>query len=124
MIIILIFSIEVFGNDGIDQWRGPDHDGCYPEENLLKSWAEEGPDILWDIEGVGDGFSSVTVHKGIAYVSGKKDSIEFLTAIDGKGNELWQLPYGLACRQSFPETRGTPTIEGNRIYVISDRRIS
>jgi outer membrane protein assembly factor BamB len=121
LITVLIFSIEVFSIDGIDQWRGPDRDGCYPEKNLLKSWIEEGPEMLWDFEGVGDGYSSVTVHNGIAYVSGKKDSIEFLTAIDQNGNQLWQLPYGLACRQSFPETRGTPTIEDNRIYVISGR---
>jgi len=55
------------------------------------------------------------------YATGKKDSIEYLTTVDTAGNQIWQIPYGLACRQSFPETRCTPTAEGNRIYVISGR---
>ena len=45
----------------------------------------------------------------------------YLTAIDRNGKLKWQMPYGLACRQSFPESRCTPTVEGNRIYVISGR---
>jgi len=45
--IVLIFSIEVSGNDGIDQWRGPGRDGHYPEDNLLKIWPEKGPALLW-----------------------------------------------------------------------------
>jgi len=35
------------------------------------------------------------------------------------GNIKWQLPYGRAWNQSFSESRCTPTIEENRIYVSS-----
>ena len=80
ILIIFLISPYVFGNDGIDQWRGPDRNGHYPESNLLKEWPENGPELLWTYEGIGDGYSSATVSNGVIYVSGKKDSVEFLTA--------------------------------------------
>ncbi len=121
IIFFLLISKSLFASDDIEQWRGPDRNGHYPEKNLMKSWPVNGPELLWSFEGIGDGYSSATISNDIVYVSGKKDSIEFLTAINTNGEQLWQIPYGLACEQSFPETRGTPTIEGNRIYVISCR---
>jgi outer membrane protein assembly factor BamB len=42
-----------------------------------------------------------------------------LTCIDFEGNLKWQVPYGKGWNQSYPNTRGTPTIEGDRIYIIS-----
>ena len=29
------------------QWRGADRSGLYPETNLLNSWPETGPALLW-----------------------------------------------------------------------------
>jgi len=46
-------------------------------------------------------------------------SRNYLTCIDFNGEEKWQLAYGKAWNQSFPNTRSTPTIEGDRIYIIS-----
>jgi len=103
------------------QWRGPNRDGISTETGLLKQWPPEGPKLLWSIEGIGAGFSSIAVSNHTIYTTGKKDSLDYLTAIDRKGKMKWQMAYGLACRQSFPESRCTPTVEGDRIYLISGR---
>jgi outer membrane protein assembly factor BamB len=59
---------------------------------------------------------------GIIYATGRQDSIEYLSAINQQdGQFLWKIPYGLSVRRSFKETRCTPTIEGNRAYMISGR---
>ena len=53
------------------------------------------------------------------YLSGIKDSIEYLTAMDLKGKIRWQNPIGPAWNQSFPESRCTPTVDGDRVYVLT-----
>jgi outer membrane protein assembly factor BamB len=104
------------------QWRGPDRNGIYPVEGLFEQWPESGPEELWSAEGIGKGFSSVTVMEGTILATGRIDSTEYLTAIGQEdGRILWQLPYGSGIRRSFKDTRCTPTIENDRAYVVSGR---
>lgn len=119
-LIFLFFSLGLFAQE-IAQWRGPHRNGRYPENNLLKEWPQNGPEQLWSIEGIGTGYSSVSVGDGIIYATGFKDSLDYLTALDINGNVQWQIPYGRGCRRSYRETRSTPTVEANRVYVISGR---
>jgi outer membrane protein assembly factor BamB len=121
MIVLLLFSNWMTAQD-IAQWRGPERSGIYPETGLLDKWPEEGPELLWNMEGIGKGVSSVSVADGVIYATGRKDSIEYLSGIDpANGNLLWQIPYGLSPRRSFKETRSSPTIEGDWIFLISGR---
>lgn len=121
LIWALFYCLPFSESDGIAQWRGPERNGVYPEKNLLKFWPETGPEMLWNVDGIGNGYASASVSDGIVYVTGKKDSIEYLSAFDKQGNQLWQIPYGLACRKTYAETRCTPTIEENYLYLISGR---
>lgn len=101
------------------QWRGPERDGIYPETGLLKAWPEEGPELLFSTSDLGKGYSSAVLHNGVYYVAGMKDTLDYLTAIDESGNIKWQLAIGRSWEDSFPDTRSTPTVDGNNIYVIS-----
>jgi len=101
------------------QWRGPNRDGNFPDTSLLKVWPEEGPEILFSTEGIGKGYSSAVASRDMIYATGIKDSIEYLTALDHKGNILWQKPYGRCWNKSFPEARCTPTVDDNRVYVLT-----
>jgi outer membrane protein assembly factor BamB len=105
----------------IAQWRGPDRNGIYQETGLMDEWPQNGPQVLWTQSDIGLGFSSAVVMDSIAYVTGKKDSVEFLSALNMEGRVLWQIPYGLTGRRTYQETRVTPTIEGKRIYLVSGR---
>ena len=105
------------------QWQGPDRSGVYPESNLLTSWPAEGPALLWSVEGIGKGYSSAVSDGTRTYVTGMKESNDCLTAIDSRGNILWQVPFGKSWEKSFPETRTTPTVENGRVYVISGNGI-
>ena len=103
----------------IYQFRGPDRDGKFPETNLLKEWPEGGPELVVAYEGIGNGWSSVISNGEYIYASGKIEDLDHLTCIDFEGNKIWQVAYGQSWDQSFPNTRSTPTIEGDRIYIIS-----
>ena len=102
-------------------WRGPDRSGTYHETGLLKSWAEEGPTLLWETLDVGKGYSSPVVVNEKIYVTGmtEAEDTEFFSAYTLDGKKLYQVDYGTPWKESYPDTRTTPTIVDNRAYVIS-----
>lgn len=120
ILLVHILVFLVLATDAqIYQFRGPDRDGKFPEKGLLKEWPVGGPRLLLEFEGIGEGWSSVISNGKYIYASGKADGMDQLTCIDFEGNLKWQVVYGRSWDQSYPNTRGTPTIEGNRIYIIS-----
>ena len=43
------------------QWRGPERNGISQESGLLKQWPAEGPKLLWQVNDIGDGYSTPAV---------------------------------------------------------------
>ncbi|MDP4289963.1 MAG: PQQ-binding-like beta-propeller repeat protein, partial [Bacteroidota bacterium] len=116
---LLLLLIPFFAQSQVNQFGGPHRNGSYPDKNLLDKWPDGGPQLLLTVEGIGTGWSSaVTTDKAI-YITGMKDTLDYLTSIDFTGKINWQVPYGRAFTKSFPDTRCTPTIEGNKIWVVS-----
>lgn len=118
---LIIFAIVFISETSaqVYQFRGPNRDGKFPESKLLKEWPEGGPELLLEFEGIGEGYSSVISNGQYIYASGKKGDTDYLTCIDFEGTQRWQVAYGKAWDQSYPNTRSTPTIEGDRIYIVS-----
>jgi outer membrane protein assembly factor BamB len=112
-------TTEVASDDGAPFWprfHGPKGDNISPDTGLLKEWPEGGPALIWKAEGLGDGYSSVTTANGLIYTAGNKDGKTLVTAVDLDGDTVWQRPNGAPWTGSFPGTRGTPTIDGDRVY--------
>ncbi|KPK82561.1 MAG: hypothetical protein AMS27_14465 [Bacteroides sp. SM23_62_1] len=115
---LIVFSpISVLAQTA--QWRGENRDGHFNETGLMQSWPEKGPELLFSVEGVGKGYSMPIVDDGVVYITGNKDSMDYLSAVDLMGNTKWSVPYGPAWYRTFQESRGAPTIVGDRAYVIS-----
>jgi outer membrane protein assembly factor BamB len=115
--IFLFLVLET--NAQLVQWRGPNRDGIFHETRLLNIWPESGPEQILEVEKIGKGWSSPILVGDIIYTTGMIDTLDYLTAIDMQGNIKWQVPYGLSWNKSFPDTRSTPTVEDDRIYVQS-----
>jgi outer membrane protein assembly factor BamB len=105
------------------QWRGPRRDGIAAETGLLKSWPAEGPPQVWRASGAGNGYSSFAVAGNRLYTMGAKGNQEFLLAYDtATGRPVWETPIGERLEQDRGDgPRGTPTVDGNRIYSITGR---
>lgn len=116
-VFLLLFISSL--NAQLVQWRGPDRDGHFPETGLLKEWPESGPETILEAEGIGKGWSSPIFAADMIYTTGMIDTMDYLTAMDLQGNIKWQVPYGRSWNQSFPDTRSTPVVEDNRVYVQS-----
>ena len=118
-LILSFLILPVFGQETA-QWRGPLRNGIYPEKGLLKKWPETGPKLELQISGLGKGYSQPIVYKDIIYVTGiKKDTMDVLSAFDQKGNLLWDKVYGHSWAKSFPDTRCTPTVQNDKVYLVS-----
>lgn len=121
ILLLFVFALTCLLAAGqVNQWRGELRDGHFRnEKNLLKEWPEGGPELLLKLEGIGTGYSSPVLVDGTIYVTGMKDTLDYLSAIDLSGKIRWQVPYGRSWTQSFPDTRCSPTVEANRVYVLS-----
>lgn len=98
------------------QWRGPDRDGHFPAKGLKKSW---GPEMILKVDSLGKGHSSVMYDGNTMYITGMKDTLDVISAVNMKGEVLWETIYGTAWRRSFPDTRSTPTLSDGKLYVVS-----
>ena len=104
------------------QWQGPERTGLSPETGLLQSWPAGGPPMVWSISNLGEGYGSIAIQGEHVFVQGAKDgnSVVFcLNRADGKTVGMVALGPGLdQDRGGGP--RGTPTVDGDRIYVLSE----
>lgn len=101
------------------KWRGPNQNGYYPDTGLLKEWPAGGPEILWQYDKLGEGFSSPAFGNDRIYVSGMEGRTGFVYALEQDGRLIWKAPYGAEFYESYPGSRGTPVIDGDRLYMLS-----
>ena len=98
------------------RFTGPDGTNVSKDQGLLNSWPEGGPELVWKTNGIGDGFATVTLADGRIFTAGNIDDKMMVTAMDLDGKILWQKPNGAAYKRSYAGARGTPTIDGDRVY--------
>jgi outer membrane protein assembly factor BamB len=103
----------------ISEWRPENRTGVSAETGLLKSWPEAGPTLLWSNLELGDGYSQPSFGDNTIYITGLKGADDILYALDMNGKILWQTVMGRAWNESNPQSRATPTVEGNRVYTCS-----
>lgn len=100
------------------RWRGPNNDGISQEKGLLDQWPADGPPLVWQVEGLGTGYGSVSVADGKIFVMGRIDGMEYLMALDvNDGSQIWATPVGRGSRERGPNC--SPTVDGNRVYGLS-----
>ncbi len=72
------------------QWRGPNRDGISHDKGLLTAWPEGGPKVLWQVDRVGVGYSSVVVKDGRIFTQGDLNGVEHILCLSAQdGSLLW-----------------------------------
>ena len=106
------------------QWRGPERNGISPERGLLKQWPAEGPKLLWQVNDIGDGFSTpAVVGTRIYLMSNRGLENEFVQALSTQdGKPIWTTRVGNVGNPNqdppYPKARSTPTVDGDFIYAL------
>ena len=114
------------------QWQGPDRNAVSKETGLMKQWPASGPAVVWTAAGLGAGYGSMAVAGDRVYLQGARASatdsrrgsaqasaVIALNRADGK--EVWSKALGRTeNNDQGPGPRGTPTVDGDRLYVLSE----
>ena len=118
----LALAASAAGSDW-PQWRGPDRTAVSPETGLLKAWPADGPKRLWLFENAGNGYSGPAIAGGKYFTLGTRDGSEILLVLDAAtGKELWTAKLGKILDNGWGDgPRGTPTVDGDRVYALSGR---
>ncbi|HBL75383.1 MAG TPA: hypothetical protein DD458_09165 [Prolixibacteraceae bacterium] len=101
------------------QWRGNGSTGIYPAEKLMAQWPAAGPDIIWSVGDLGEGFSSPVFANGKIYITGMVGGQGVLFVIDKNGTPAKKYEYGKEWDTSYPGTRSTVTVAGSLAYLYS-----
>ncbi len=118
---LLVPMLPSFGNETDDrptwpEFHGPGRTNISPETGLLKKWPEGGPRLVWKFSPCGDGYSGVTIARGMIFTAGDFGETEMLVTLDMDGKLLWKSPNGPAWEGASPGSRTMPTYDDGSLY--------
>ena len=120
---LLIAVVLCFSSAHADwpQWLGPNRTGISSETGLLTTWTKDGPTVVWQKE-LGEGFSGISVADGRVYTMFSAGEDEFVICLNEEtGEEIWRFKTGAKFyeRQGGNGPRSQPTVDGERVFVLS-----
>ena len=115
-VVLLVCMANVHAQDW-PQYLGPHRNSTSTQEDILRSWPENGPEVLWNID-VGIGFGGPVVKGGKVYLLDRDDELgDNMRCFElSSGKELWNLAYESPGSVMFPGSRSIPTMDGNHVY--------
>ena len=127
-LVAAAMAVVAFGGDADwPQWRGPNRDGHAASQTLMQSWPEEGPELVFQFDHAGGGYSAMSVVDGRMYTLGADQGDAFALCIDvASGREVWRTVFSATGGESDYNTRwgdgtrSTPTVDGQDVFVLSD----
>ena len=135
LMIPLIFTAAVgaaapTAADDWHQWRGVDRLGVWHETGILEQFPNEGLQVLWRVP-IGSGYAGPAVADGRVFVldwvedpqTRTLDGTERLIALDESTGALlwtyeWHTSYRMLMQTNAIGPRATPTVDGDRVYVV------
>jgi outer membrane protein assembly factor BamB len=116
-VIVLLACISDIYAQEWPQYLGPNRNGVSAQKGILRTWPQQGPQVLWSVD-VGIGFGGPVVKDGKVYLLDRDDKAgDKLRCFDlSSGKELWNFGYEAPGSVMFPGSRSVPTLDGNRIY--------
>src|SRR4030042_5053242 len=130
LLLIINMPVAVLAgeNSAWPCFHGPRRDNRPADTGLMQTWPKDGPKVLWTAAGIGHGYSSVAIAGGRIFTAGMIEKQTYVTALDLAGKKLWQSLNGQSWEASekqrwavpYSGSRGTPTVDGNSVYHLSD----
>ncbi len=116
LIVLLVYTANIHSQDW-PQYLGPNRNGTSDQKGILRSWPENGPEVLWTVD-VGIGFGGPVVKDGKVYLLDRDDEVgDNLRCFElSSGKELWNFSYKAPGAVMFPGSRSVPALDGNHIY--------
>jgi len=116
VVVLLVCIANVYAQDW-PQYLGPSRNGLSTQKDILRSWPQHGPEVLWTVD-VGIGFGGPVVKDSKVYLLDRDDEVgDIMRCFDlSDGEELWNFGYEAPGSVMFPGSRSVPTLDGNHVY--------
>jgi outer membrane protein assembly factor BamB len=116
MFVLLICIANVCAQDW-PQYLGPNRNSTSDQKGLLRTWPENGPEVLWTVD-VGIGFGGPVIKDGKVYLLDRDDQVgDNMRCFDlSNGEERWNFAYDAPGSVMFPGSRSVPAVDGNYVY--------
>jgi outer membrane protein assembly factor BamB len=103
------------------QWRGPNGDNISQFKGIQANWEASPPVLTWKLDGMGDGYASVSIVGDRLYTTGNISSSQSVVAIDLKSRSVvWQTPLtDSSPKHGYEGSRCTPTVDGELLFAIT-----
>ena len=103
------------------QWRGPNRDNISTFTGISTNWESNPPTLDWKLDGMGQGFASVSVAGDRLYTTGNVDNSQCVIAVDLKTHEIaWKSPLTESVpKHGYDGSRCTPAVDGDLLYAIT-----
>lgn len=107
-------------------FHGLDRRNKSNETGLMNTWPNGGPELLWSVSGLGEGYASVAIADGLIYTAGIVENQTYVFAYDLDGKLIWQKPNGSAWKvqvswaRGYDGPRSTPTYDNGTVYHLSE----
>jgi len=109
------------------EWRGADRRGVWSEDGVVASFPEQGLSYTWRVP-IAEGYAGPAVASGRVFVtdfvreSGLRGTERALCLDETSGEVLWKREWPVDYSGTQPKwasgPRATPTVDGDRVYVI------
>ncbi len=130
LLLVLNVSVTALADDK-NNWpcfHGPQRNNLSADTELMQTWPQDGPELLWTNSDIGYGYSSVSIVGERIFTAGMLNKQTYVTALDLNGKKLWQRLNGKSWEASERQTwavpyagsRGTPTVDGDTVYHLSE----
>jgi outer membrane protein assembly factor BamB len=134
-LLCVLFAPSTLSADDWPQWLGPQRDGVWREQGIVRQFPPSGLPVKWRAP-VGLGYSGPAVAGGKVFVPdyqpsqgsvennpggrGQLQGVERLLCLDAAtGRPLWKHEYQCTYNISYPGgPRCTPTVEGGKVYFL------
>lgn len=102
------------------QYQGLNRDNISHETGWLKTWPEDGPEVLWRIP-IGEGYSGISIVDGRIYTMLSEGEDEFAVCLNASdGTEIWRSRTDEKYHSGEGSgPRSTPAVDGDRVYALS-----
>ncbi|MCX6238155.1 MAG: PQQ-binding-like beta-propeller repeat protein [Bacteroidia bacterium] len=116
LVLLFVCIANVYAQDW-PQYLGPHRNSISDQKGILRSWPQNGPEILWTVN-VGIGYGGPVVKNGKVYLLDRDDKVgDNLRCFDlSAGKELWNFGYEAPGAVMFPGSRSVPILDGNYVY--------
>lgn len=120
-LFFLIATASIFSGYAQDwpQFLGPDRNSKSPETGILRTWPEEGPEVLWTVD-LGIGYGGPAVKDNKVFLLDRNDETgDIMRCFDlNTGKELWRFEYEAPGSVMFPGSRSVPAIDDKYVYSV------